>query len=32
MSDEIDELKNKMADGEQPIFDDIDELFKKMEE
>ena len=29
---EIDELKNKMTNGKQPVFDDIDELFKKMEE
>ena len=29
---ELDELKNKMSDGKQPVFDDIDELFKKLEE
>jgi len=29
---EIEETKKRIVSGEQPVFDDIDELFKKLEE
>ena len=32
LKNEIDTIKTKVAEGEQPMFYDIDELFKKMEE
>ncbi len=31
LRDEIDELKSKIASGEQPIFDSVDALFDKLE-
>jgi AbrB family looped-hinge helix DNA binding protein len=32
LKDEIEETKAKIASGKQPVFDNIDELFKKLEE
>ena len=31
LREEIEETKNKIASGEQPVFDDIDALFDKLE-
>ena len=31
LRDEIEETKNKIASGEQPVFDDIDALFNKLD-
>lgn len=32
LKNEIQEVKLKLAENNQPLFDDIDELFKKMED
>ena len=32
LQNEINETKSKIASGEQPVFDDIDALFEKLEE
>ena len=32
LKDEIEETKAKIASGKQPVFDNIDALFKKLEE
>ena len=32
LRDEIDEVKSKIASGEQPVFDSVDALFDKLEE
>lgn len=32
LRDEIEELKAKIASGEQPVFDNVDALFNKLEE
>ena len=31
LRDEIDEVKSKIASGEQPVFDTVDALFNKLE-
>lgn len=31
LREEIEETKNKIASGEQPVFDDIDALFEKLD-
>jgi len=32
LKDEIEEAKAKIASGEQPVFDNVDALFKKLED
>lgn len=32
LREEISEIKNKIASGEQPVFDSVDALFEKLEE
>ena len=32
LRDEINDAKDKIASGEQPVFDSVDALFKKLEE